>query len=267
MLQESLSVIRKKFTKLAPLGVVFGSGLGEHSMSSMKIEATLSYDEIPHWNKGRVQGHSGELVQAIFGDKRVWILKGRSHLYEGLEGWQVTYPIRTLAECGLNQLILTNACGSLSSTINRGDLALIVDQVNLTGTFRVFHQDDPKIRNPFLDASQLYDPDWSKTVISKAHEKNFELKKGVYVGLQGPCYETPAEVKVFREWGGDFVGMSTVCEALMAGYLGLKTLGISCVANEAPKLGGKMNLTHEKVLNEMEKIDTRLARLLLEVVF
>lgn len=264
---ESKVAISETFPEAADIGVVCGSGLGEVFLSSVEIIGRRSYAEIPHWPNVCVKGHSGELIQGNFQGKKIWILRGRSHLYEGLEAWEVTCPLRVLSDLGLKKIILTNACGSLSPEIHLGDMVLLNDQINLTGCNRVFHPGDPKIIDPFLDASQVFDLEWLESVKKFAQGKSLPVKQGVYFGVKGPCYETLAEVKMFRQWGGDVVGMSTVCEALMAKYLGMSTLGISCVSNEAPKPGEKLNVTHEMVLAEMKRVDDKLAELLREAIF
>jgi len=219
------------------VGIVLGSGLG---VLADEVEATR---EIGFAEAGlavsTVPGHAGKFVFGKLGGADVILMKGRVHLYEGHAAEAVTAGVRWMAEQGMVSLVLTNAAGTLNPDFAPGEWMMLSDHLNLTGT-------SPLSGADFIDMSGAYDAAWRRDFLSAARETGMKLNEGVYAGLRGPQYETPAEVRMLRTLGADAVGMSTVLEAIQARALGMRVAGFSCLTNWAA--GMQDNLNHEEVL-------------------
>jgi purine-nucleoside phosphorylase len=222
------------------LGIVLGSGLGAVA-ESFGIETTVSYDVVPGLTPSTVPGHAGRFVLARPSGVPVLIAQGRSHLYEGLTAAQATAQVRVMHDLGVRTLVLTNAAGAINTGFNVGELMLISDHLNLTGT-------TPLLGGPnFKDMSAIYDEALRARLQIAAGLAGFPLHEGVYAGLLGPQYETPAEIRMLRAMGADAVGMSTVLEAIQARALGMTVIGISTLTNWAAGITGEA-LSHEEVM-------------------
>lgn len=221
-------------------GIVLGSGLGALAERAEVIDC-ISYDEVPGLPTSRVEGHKGRFVIGKIGGEPVVLAQGRVHLYEGRSALEVTAGIRFLAACGVERIILTNAAGTLNPEFAPGEWMMIADHLNLTGT-------SPLIGKPdFLDVSEAYSPRLRRHFAAVVQQVGFILREGVYAGLTGPQYETPAEIRMLRTLGADAVGMSTVLEAIQARALGLEVAGFSCLSNWAAGITGE-RLAHADVL-------------------
>ncbi len=230
-----------------PVAVVLGSGLGAFSRE-LEDAKRIPYSRLPHFPQVSVVGHAGEIAVGRLpgGGPAVVALSGRVHLYEGHHPSIVVHPLRSLARWGVKALVLTNAAGAINPDMSPGQLMLIEDHINLSGSNPLTGENDDRLGVRFPDMSSLYDSELSSCFIKAAETMKFELKRGTYVGLLGPSYETPAEIKMLGRMGADAVGMSTVCEAIAARHCGLKVAGISCLTNHAAGLN-KAPLSHHEV--------------------
>ena len=217
----------------AKIAVVLGSGLGGFS-DALTRPQYLPYSQIPNFPVSTVEGHFGQFVHGFIGETPVLLMQGRVHRYEGYSAQQVVFPIRTLKNWGIEKLILTNAAGGINSEFDVGDLMLITDHLNLTGDSPLVGPNDSKLGVRFVDMTEAY----SKRLIQLAKSIQPNLREGIYAGLLGPCYETPAEVRMLKTLGADAVGMSTVPEVIVGRHCGLRIAGLSCITNAAAGLGG-----------------------------
>jgi len=242
----------------ARIGVVLGSGLN-NLVSDRDDAVAIPYSSFPELPKISVPGHVGQFVLGKIGKAKVVFAQGRVHLYEGRSAREITGFVRVLAEAGIEILILTNAAGSLNPSFAPGDWMMIGDHLNLTGT-------SPLIGNPdFIDMTETYSTRLRGVFAAAATSSKIKLHEGVYAGLLGPQYETPAEVRMLRKLGADAVGMSTVLEAIQAKTLGLEVAGFSCITNLAAGIS-PTKLSHEEVLHTGRAAGETLSRLLATVI-
>ncbi len=249
--REAADAIRARTSHRPTVGLILGSGL--NALADEVAEADrIPYAEIPHFPRPGVEGHVGRLVIGQLEGQEVAILQGRVHAYEGYSLQAVTFPVRVLAELGVKTLLVTNAAGGLNPAFHPGDLMLIVDHIGLmamTGGNPLWGPNDDSLGPRFPAMNKAYDPALRKLALKVAADLGIELRQGVYVGLGGPTFETPAEVRFLRLIGGDACGMSTVPEVIVARHMGLRVLGISGISNVAiadPDAEEEAN--HEEVL-------------------
>jgi len=242
------------------VAMVLGSGLGAYA-DTLEDARAIPYVEIPHMRLSSVSGHAGNLVIGGRGGKRVVAMQGRTHLYEGHTAYDVTFGVRLLGRLGAKILIVTNAAGGISSELAVGDLMAITDQINLTGTSSLLGPNQERLGPRFLDMTAAFDPELIEMTATVTANQGFELKRGVYAGLLGPAYETPAEVRMLRTLGADAVGMSTVLEVLAARHMGMRVLGISCISNLAAGMG-ESPLSHGDVEETSGSVRSRFESLL-----
>jgi purine-nucleoside phosphorylase len=238
-------------------GVILGSGLGAF-VQSLSIHAVVPFADVAGLPCPRVPGHLPRLVLGQLGDERFLVAQGRVHLYEGHSAREVTATVRLMHACGARQLILTNSAGSLSAQNVPGTWLMITDQLNLTGTSPLLGTAS------FTDLSEIYSRRLRTLFSNAAGEAGIPLREGVYAGVIGPQYETPAEIRMLRTLGADAVGMSTVLEAIHARALGMEVAGFSCLTNWAAGLAG--TLSHDEVLTMGTHTAGTLARLLLHAL-
>ena len=232
-------------------GLILGSGLGELA-EEITVAIAIPYEEIPYFPISTVEGHKGQLVYGNLSGKKVIAMQGRFHFYEGYGLEAVTFPIRVMKQLGVHSLALTNAAGGISYSFTPGDLMLITDHINLTGQNPLIGPNDPEQGPRFTDMSQAYDAEYQAKIKQVASQMGLDLKEGVYLGLTGPTYETPAEIRMCRVLGADAVGMSTVPEAIVARHAGLRIFGISCITNLAS--GMQATLNHEEVVETTTRV-------------
>ena len=238
----------------ADLAIVLGSGLSV-LVSETDEPETVSYAEFAELPKPSVPGHAGRFVLGKIRDTRIIFAQGRVHLYEGHTARQVTAAVRILAAAGIQRLILTNAAGVANESFAPGSWMMISDHLNLTGTTPLLGSAQ------FLDLTEVYSKKWRAKFDEAASAKGITLYTGVYAGLLGPQYETPAEVRMLRTLGADAIGMSTVLEAIQARALGIEVAGFSCLTNWAAGISGSP-LSHEEVLETGTKAAAEFVRLL-----
>jgi len=229
-IDKAVSFIRKTSDLKPQVAVVLGSGLGNLS-SHMVEEARIPFDKIPHFPKSGVEGHAGELVLGKIGRKRVAVMNGRAHYYEGYTMQEVTFPIRVLRALGAKKLILTCAAGGMNPLHEKGDIVALVDQINLTGDNPLIGPNDDKLGPRFPDMSEPYDLEYVRLAEDIALEEKIRLRKGVFVGVAGPNLETAAEYRFLRLIGGDVVSMSMVAENIVAIHGKMRVVGLAVVTD------------------------------------
>jgi len=247
------------------IGMVLGSGFGEFA-DAIEDADIIPYAEIPYFPSSTVEGHKGRLVIGRMEGQTVMVMQGRVHFYEGFSMEEVTFPVRVMRAFGVEVLILTNAAGGLNPEFRAGDIMLIEDQINLLGLVGnnpLMGPNDPELGPRFPDMSTLYDQRLRELAIDIADKAGLTLRRGVYVGLSGPAFETPAEVRMLRTLGADATGMSTTNEALVAKHGGMRVLGFSGITNEAIDAIDTPRVTsHEEVLETGKVLVPRMITLL-----
>lgn len=261
---DTLDFINNKTNNFKPeIGIILGSGLGDFVNNFESI--SIPYSEIPGFEKSTIQGHAGKLVFAQINGKNVVIMQGRFHFYEGHPMQKVVYPVKVMKKLGVKTLIITNAAGAVNKALVPADLMLITDHINFMGTNPLIGENDADLGTRFPDMSEIYKKDLIEIAKTCAEEIGFEIKEGVYAASTGPSYETKAEVNMFRTLGADAVGMSTVPEATVANYCGMKVLGISCISNYAAGIT-QTPLAHAEVIETTNIAKTKFQSLLLKVL-
>jgi purine-nucleoside phosphorylase len=220
----------KGFTDAA-VGIVLGTGLGSF-IKELKVEQTIPYQDIPHFPQSTVESHKGQLITGRVGCKKVIVLQGRFHYYEGYTMQQITFPVRVLRTLGVKSLLLSNAAGGLNPRYKKGELVLIDDHINLLPENPLRGLNDPAYGNRFVDMSRPYDSALGEKLRTAAARLSIGLHTGVYASVMGPNLETRAEYRYLRSIGADLVGMSTVPEVIVAGHLGLPCAAISVITDE-----------------------------------
>jgi len=259
-LQETTHFIRSKTDKKPRVGIVLGSGLGAF-VNYLKVEAQIPYDEIPYFAAPSVEGHSGRLIIGEMHGLPVVIMQGRVHYYEGHSMEQVVYPIRTLAMLGIEVLVLTNSAGGLDPKMKSGDLMVIDDHINLMGYNPLMGPNIKNLGPRFPDMTEAYDKKLSSILLNILKDNKIPHSRGVYCGVSGPTYETPAEVRYLQIIGGQAVGMSTVPETIAANHLGLRVCAVSCITNPAAGLHTS-KLTHDEVTEMARSVEKKFSLLL-----
>jgi purine-nucleoside phosphorylase len=229
---EAADAIRARVPEMPAIGVVLGSGLGDFA-GSLSDAVTVPYRELPHWPASRIIGHEGKLVVGTSRGRMIAALAGRVHLYEGHDARTVTFAIRALGLLGVKTLILTNAAGGVNTGFAQGALMVIDDHLNLMGANPLVGDNDERFGPRFPDMTEIYSSRLRGIADRAGKAINLMLPHGIYVGLLGPSYETPAEIRYLRTIGADAVGMSTVPEAIVARHMKMEVLGISCITNMA----------------------------------
>lgn len=252
-------------TALRPaIGLVLGSGLG--GFADDLSEATrIPYANIPSFPRSTAVGHAGQMVMGKVGDVPVAAMQGRVHLYEGYSAKEVAFPTRVLGRMGIRALVLTNAAGGINLEYKQGALVVVTDHINLQGTNPLIGPNDERFGLRFPDMTQAYWKPYREIALRVARRLGKTAYQGVYAGLSGPSYETPAEIRYLRTIGADLVGMSTIPEVIAARHMGLKVLAISCVTNMAAGISDEA-LNHEEVLKTGERVKGDLVALLRAVL-
>jgi purine-nucleoside phosphorylase len=246
------------------VAVVLGSGLGAFA-DDLDNPVSIPYSDIPGWPASTAVGHSGKLVFGKLGKLDIAVLAGRAHLYEGYTPAQVTLGIRVLHQLGVRSVVLTNAAGGIKLSYRQGGLVLISDHINLQGSNPLIGPNDDSAGPRFPDMTEAYSLEYRKKAHQVARELNIQLDEGVYAAFTGPSYETPAEIHYLRTIGADLVGMSTVPEVIVANYLGMRVLAISCVTNMAAGILPQ-KLDHKEVMETGYKVRDTLIRFLKALV-
>ena len=262
--QQSAEFIRSHMTKRPKIAVVLGSGLGNLTADFTETEE-LPYRDIPNFPVSTVEGHKGALLAGKLGEKEVYALEGRFHFYEGYSMKEVCYPFYVLKLLGVEQVVLTNACGGINRSFVPGTLMLITDFINMMGTNPLIGPNDERFGPRFPDMTEAYSLRLRTLAKSAAAELGIPCKEGVYAIFSGPCYETAAEIRAYRALGADAIGMSTVPETIAANYLGMEVLGIACITNMATGIAERKH-SHEEVLAVADRASSHLCRLVERVI-
>lgn len=251
---------------VAQVGVVLGSGLGPVADKILEGGGTaVPYGAIPHFPTSSVEGHKGQLVFGSVEGTPVLLMQGRVHRYEGWSPAQVAFPTRVLMALGAKTLLLTNAAGGLGDGMQPGDLMLISDHLNLTGNNPLVGANDTAMGPRFPDMSDTYTARLRAMAHKLGEDLGIRLREGVYAGMLGPSYETPAEVRMVKILGAEAVGMSTVYEAIAAAHTGAQVLGISCITNLAAGISSHA-LSHDEVKETAQRVEADFSRLVLRLV-
>lgn len=229
---DAATYIKKKIDKTPDVAIILGSGLSGFE-NMLETFSEIPYSEIPGFLKSTAPGHTGKLIFAEHAGKSLLIMSGRFHYYEGYSMQEITIPVRMMAILGIKRLIITNAAGAVNTAFCPGDLMLIEDHINLSGDNPLIGPNIDSLGERFPDMTNTYTPDLVNTIMKKSEEIGIMLRKGVYTYMTGPSYESPAEVRMIRNLGGDAVGMSSVPEAIVARHAGMEVIGISCLTNMA----------------------------------
>jgi purine-nucleoside phosphorylase len=242
------------------VGLILGSGLGDFA-DTLRQRTVIPFADIPDFPQTTVAGHAGAFVFGTCQGRSVVALQGRLHYYEGHSQQTVTLPVRIMAKLGVKQLIATNASGGVNLDYRPGDLMLIRDHINFSGSNPLLGMNMPEFGPRFPDVSDLYSKDLRRTILAKAEEEGIAVRQGVYMMFSGPNYETPAEIRFARIIGADAVGMSTVPEALVAAQCGMQVVGISCITNMAAGILPQ-GLNHQEVIDTAALVHDKFHRLL-----
>ncbi|MCC6276928.1 MAG: purine-nucleoside phosphorylase [Oligoflexia bacterium] len=263
-LSDTTQFIRSHCSLKPRVGMILGSGLGNF-VDSIVPEWSCEYSQIPHFKTTSVEGHTGRLILGKIGDVPVAALQGRLHLYEGYNAQEVVFPTRTLAMLGIQVLLVTNAAGGLNKKMTPGDFMVITDHINLMGDNPLKGKNLEQLGPRFPDMTEAYDRSLANLISSCAKGNKLNVWQGVYVGLPGPTYETPAEVRYLQSIGGDAVGMSTVPEVIAANHLGVRVCGVSCITNLAAGLSsGK--LSHNEVTTTAKFVEQKFKHLVTQLI-
>lgn len=251
-LQETVAFIRKRSAARPVLGLILGSGLGAFA-ETIQNPMEIPFDELPNFPRSTIVGHAGRLLLGEAEGVPVAVMQGRVHYYEGYGMSEVIFPVRVLGCLGIRQLIVTNAAGGVNFNFRPGDLMLITDHINMMGTNPLIGPNIEELGVRFPDMSEAYDAAMRDVALRAAGRLGMPLHQGIYIGLTGPTYETPAEIRVCRTLGADAVGMSTVPEVIAAAQMGIRVLGISCITNMAAGILPR-KLTHQEVMDTTERV-------------
>lgn len=262
--QETVQFLKNKTNYSPEYGIILGSGLGTFT-DDINIEFTIPYADIPNFPVSTVQGHKGALVFGTIGNKQVVAMQGRFHYYEGYDMQTVTFPVRVLHYLGIQNLIVSNASGGVNPNYKVGDVVLIIDHINLFPDHPLRGTNEERFGPRFVNMSEPYSRTLQQKAKAIALQHNIDLKEGIYLGLQGPTFETLAEYKMVKILGADCVGMSTVPEVIVARHMNLSCLGISVITD----MGDEDNIdevNHDEVLQAAKKAEPVVRKLIREFI-
>lgn len=264
MIKEAADFITSKTSVTPKVGLILGSGLGVLA-DHLEDAVSIAYSDIPYFPVSTVEGHAGELMIGSLNGTPVVLMKGRFHMYEGYGPELTAFPVRVMKELGVTALLVTNAAGGINTSFEPGDLMLISDHLNMTGKNPLIGPNDNELGVRFPDMSQAYSRRLRDLARATAERQGIAVQEGVYAGLLGPTYETPAEIRMLRTLGGDAVGMSTVSEVIVARHAGIEVLGISCISNMAAGILDQP-LSHDEVMETTERVREQFLSLVLAII-
>ena len=262
-IQETASWLKTKMVTKPTTAIILGTGLGRLA-DEIDITQSIPYSEIPNFPQSTVEGHSGKLIFGRLGGKDILAMQGRFHFYEGYSMKEVTFPVRVMYELGIKTLFVSNAAGGTNPAFTVGDMMIITDHINYFPEHPLHGPNFPTGPR-FPDMHEAYDKQLIALADEIAKEKGIKVQHGVYLGTQGPTFETPAEYRMFARWGADSVGMSTVPEVIVAHHCGIKVFGISIITD----LGGFDNpveVSHEEVQIAADKVQPKMAEIMREMI-
>ena len=263
-IQETAAYLAAKVKVMPKTAIILGTGLGE-LVNHIDIETSIPYNEIPNFPVSTVEGHSGKLIFGKLGNKNIMAMQGRFHYYEAYDMKTVTFPVRVMRELGIKTLFVSNAAGAMNPDFRIGDLMIITDHINLFPENPLRGKNYNELGPRFPDMSEPYSHRLIAQAKKIAAENNIRLVEGVYVGTQGPTFETPAEYRYFRRIGGDCVGMSTVPEAIVARHGGMEVFGMSVVTDLGVE-GIVEKVSHEEVQKAAAKAEPVMTFVMKEII-
>lgn len=263
-IKATATFINEKVKRQIDAGIILGSGLGG-LVKEIQIELTIPYNEIPHFPVSTVDGHSGKLIIGRLAGKTVMAMQGRFHYYEGYSMKEVTFPVRVMKQMGINTLFVSNASGGLNPDFKVGDIVVITDHINFFPEHPLRGKNMDEFGPRFPDMSQAYDLHLRHKAKAIALKNSLVIKEGIYVGVSGPTFETPAEYLMFRHLGADVVGMSTVPEVIVARHMNMTVFGISIVTDSGVP-GQIVEISHEEVQEVAMKAEPNMTLILKELV-
>lgn len=258
-LKETVDFIAHQYDGTPQVAIILGSGLGNFTCE-ISIEKEIAYASIPHFPVSTVAGHRGKLIFGELSGKKVVVMSGRFHFYEGYSPQQVTYPIRTLKMLGVQTLLLSNAAGAVNKNFNVGDLMILTDHISFFVPNPLLGKNEDELGTRFPDMSEPYNSALIAKAIAIAEAAGFNVRKGVYVGVTGPTFETHAEYRLILAVGGDAVGMSTVQENIVARHAGMDVFAVSVITDLGIREGNNI-ITHEEVLAAAKEAEPKLSHL------
>ena len=262
-IKEAVSYIRERIPESPDTAIILGSGLGK-IVDQLEVEHVVDYESIPHFPVSTVEGHEGLLISGLLGEKRVLVMQGRFHFYEGYEMQEVIFPIRVMKFLGIKTLVVSNAAGGMNPDFEIGDIMVINDHICLMPN-PLLGKHNPEFGARFPDMSQTYDPVLLQKARTLSQELQIPIQEGCYVGVTGPTLETPKEYQYMRIIGGDAVGMSTVPEAIAAHQMGIRIFAVSVITDLG--VPGKIQkLTHNDVIEAAEKTAPKLTELIINLI-
>ena len=257
--------IREKTNNFIPeVGIILGTGLGG-LVKEITVEYVLPYETIPNFPVSTVEGHSGKLIFGNLGGKNVVAMQGRFHFYEGYTMQQITFPVRVMKALGVNTLCVSNAAGGMNPSFAVGEIMIITDHINLFPSNPLIGKNINTLGPRFLDMSESYNKKLVDLAIAIAKEKNIKVSSGIYAGLTGPCFETPAEYAYLWRIGADAVGMSTVPEVIVAKHGGMNVFGVSIITDLGVE-GKVFNVSHEEVQQVANQQEPKMSLLVKELI-
>lgn len=263
-LMTCLASVRQKIDFQPEAAVILGSGLGDYA-DGIKIAGTVEYTDIEGFPVSTVKGHKGRFVFGYVGETPVVIMQGRVHYYEGYPMQEVVLPTRLMGLLGAKKLLLTNAAGGINETFQPGDFMMITDHITTAVPSPLIGPNIEELGTRFPDMSEVYSMRLRNVIRDCAKACSIDIKEGVYVQFTGPSYETPAEIRMAKAWGGDAVGMSTACEAMAARHMGLEVCGISCITNMAAGIS-RQQFNHQEVQETADRVSKSFKELVTRVV-
>jgi purine-nucleoside phosphorylase len=263
-INEARDYIKKHIDYTPEIGLILGSGLGVMG-EEVENKIIINYSDIPNFPVSTVEGHKSRFIFGTLNNKKVAVMQGRFHFYEGYKMQEVVFPIWVMKALGIDKLIVTNAAGGVNKSFTPGDLMLIKDHINFAGTNPLMGQNIEEFGPRFPDMSNAYNKELLVVAKKCAQDNGISIQEGTYMMFTGPNYETPAEIRMSRIIGGDAVGMSTVPEVMAANHSRMKVLGISCITNMAAGILDQP-LNHHEVMDTAEKVKTKFVTLVKEIV-
>jgi purine-nucleoside phosphorylase len=263
-IKQTSDYLKNKIGEIPSTAIILGTGLGELA-NEIDNKTEIPYSEIPNFPVSTVEGHSGKLIIGTLGGKRILAMQGRFHFYEGYSMKEVTFPVRVFQALGVKYLFVSNAAGGMNPSFDIGDIMLIEDHINMFPEHPLRGKNYDELGTRFPDMSEAYDKKLRMMAMQIANEKNIKLQHGVYVGVQGPTFETPAEYQFFRVIGGDAVGMSTVPEVIVANHAKMKVLAFSIIT-DLGVLGKIVEVSHEEVQEAAKIAQPKMAEIMRAIV-
>ncbi len=263
-IRQTADYLKSKISEIPNTAIILGTGLGELA-HEIEDKNEIPYTEIPNFPVSTVEGHSGKLIVGTLGGKKVLAMQGRFHYYEGYDMKQVTFPVRVFQALGIEYLFVSNAAGGMNSSFDIGDIMLIEDHINLFPEHPLHGKNFNELGTRFPDMSEAYNKSLRLMAMEIAKEKNIKLQHGVYIGLQGPTFETPAEYNWLRIIGGDAVGMSTVPEVIVANHAGIKVLAFSIIT-DLGVIGKIVEVSHEDVQEAAKIAQPKMAEIMRAII-